>query len=433
MINDGFHSYTYDAEGNITQVSGGGTTAQYSYDALNNRVRAVVNGTATEFVFNASGQRVSTWNGSTYAQIQGQYYWGSQPVAFYENGTLHFQHQNWLGTERVRTSYNGAVEGTYGSLPFGDGQTTSGSDADAYHFATLDHDSETDTDHAVFRQYNNSQGRWMSPDPYDGSYDSLNPESLNRYSYSANQPLSFIDPTGRLHCIIYVTCPMGNVSNDGTDPAGEFFFVDWVSAGSGSYGYSDSVWQSAMSDGPGGGNTIDDSTGIIYDAAGDPVGQTWASFSSAGNDIMLNGTVQIGQGSGAPSTGTKTLQLLKCASKTANQFSIAGFAGMTGENSGAAGAIGTAFLGNTFSGLVDTGTHIATGHFGAAYGDFALGGTAQGLPLGTSPAAKGIVGVTTDAAVGATLGAEMVEPVGWAKLAIDGLVFGGSVLSCLGN
>ena len=135
----------------------------------------------------------------------------------------------------------------------------------------------------------------------------------------------------------------------------------------------------------------------------------------------------------APSTGTKTLQLLKCASKTANQFSIAGFMGITGENSGVGGAIGTAFLGNTFSGLVDTGTHIATGHFGAAYGDFALGGTAQGLPFGASASAKGIVGVTTDAAVGATLGAEMVEPVGWAKLAIDGLVFGGSVLSCLGN
>jgi hypothetical protein len=135
----------------------------------------------------------------------------------------------------------------------------------------------------------------------------------------------------------------------------------------------------------------------------------------------------------APSTGKNTLQLLKCASKTANQFSIAGFLKITGEKSGVGGAIGTAFLGNTFSGLVDTGTHIATGHFGAAYGDFALGGTAQGLPFSTSASAKGIVGVTTDAAVGATLGAEMVEPVGWAKLAIDGAVFGGSVLSCLGN
>lgn len=76
---------------------------------------------------------------------------------------------------------------------------------------------------------------------------------------------------------------------------------------------------------------------------------------------------------------------------------------------------------------------MATGNFAAAYGDFAMGGTAQGLPLGASASAKGIVGATTDAAVAATLGAEMVEPVGWAKLGVDALVFGGSVLSCLGN
>jgi len=35
--------------------------------------------------------------------------------------------------------------------------------------------------------------------------------------------------------------------------------------------------------------------------------------------------------------------------------------------------------------------------------------------------------------MGATVGAEMAEPVGWAKLGVDALVFGGSVLSCLGN
>jgi len=32
---------------------------------------------------------------------------------------MHFEHQDWLGTERVRTFYNGGVEGTYQSLPLG--------------------------------------------------------------------------------------------------------------------------------------------------------------------------------------------------------------------------------------------------------------------------------------------------------------------------
>lgn len=180
-----------------------GTTATYAYDALGHRVLTTVGTTATGFVFNAAGQRVSLWNATTQAPIQGQYYWGSTPVAFHKSSTAHFQHQDWMGTERVRTTYTGAVEGTFTSLPFGDDltQTTpSGSDTDAYHYGMLDHDYETDTEHAQFRQYSSAQGHWMSPDPYSGSYDLSNPQSMDRYTYALNNPLSFIDPTG-LQCV----------------------------------------------------------------------------------------------------------------------------------------------------------------------------------------------------------------------------------------
>src|SRR5262249_2198864 len=57
-------------------------------------------------------------------------------------------------------------------------------------------DSESGLDHTWFRQYANSQGRWTTPDPYMGSMDFTNPQSLNRYAYVGNSPLTFIDPTG---------------------------------------------------------------------------------------------------------------------------------------------------------------------------------------------------------------------------------------------
>jgi len=40
------------------------------------------------------------------------------------------------------------------------------------------------------------QGRWQSPDPYRGSYNWADPQSLNRYAYVLNNPLQFTDPTG---------------------------------------------------------------------------------------------------------------------------------------------------------------------------------------------------------------------------------------------
>jgi len=196
--------YTFDAEGNITAVDGG-QTAQYVYNAQNQRVRATVGSTAIEYVFNAAGQRVSEWNGTTRAQLKGKYYWGGKPVAYYTTASdtnaavgAHFEHQDWLGTERLRTTYNGGVEGSYISLPFGDGfSTLAGTDADANHYATLDHDAETATDHAEFRQYSEAQGRWLAPDPYDGSYDASNPQSFNRYVYALNNPTAMVDPSGQ--------------------------------------------------------------------------------------------------------------------------------------------------------------------------------------------------------------------------------------------
>jgi len=156
-----------------------------------------VGSTTTEYVFNASGQRVSEWNGTTRAQLKGKYYWGGKPVAYYAGGSTHFEHQDWLGTERLRTSYNGGVEGSYISQPWGDGfSTLTGTDADANHYGTLDHDAETSTDHAEFRQYSEAQGRWLSPDPYDGSYDGSNPQSFNRYVYAGNNPLAAVDQSG---------------------------------------------------------------------------------------------------------------------------------------------------------------------------------------------------------------------------------------------
>ncbi len=40
----------------------------------------------------------------------------------------------------------------------------------------------------------------MSPDPYAGSYDSSNPQSMNRYAYVLNNPLLLIDPSGQDGC-----------------------------------------------------------------------------------------------------------------------------------------------------------------------------------------------------------------------------------------
>src|SRR6202007_1703603 len=53
------------------------------------------------------------------------------------------------------------------------------------------------------RELNPSQGRWLSPDPagLQGA-ERANPQSWNRYIYVLSNPLSRVDPDGRLTIIV---------------------------------------------------------------------------------------------------------------------------------------------------------------------------------------------------------------------------------------
>jgi RHS repeat-associated protein len=140
--------------------------------------------------------RVSTWAASNHGFVESNAYTDSAPLANRGGGQTQFEHQNWLGTERVRTTYNGAVAMSIDSLPWADGHTPSGDNGDQHDFALMDRDLEDNTEHAQFRQYSTNLGRWQSPDLYLGSYDLTNPQSFNRYTYALNNPSSLIDPSG---------------------------------------------------------------------------------------------------------------------------------------------------------------------------------------------------------------------------------------------
>jgi RHS repeat-associated protein len=194
LHSDGVNTYSYDAEGNLTAVVSGGNTTTYIYDTANRRIRTQGSGSPVEVIFDENGKRLSTWSSGSLTKAN--IYWDGRAIGYRTGGATHFEHQDWLGTERMRTTASGSVEGSYRSLPFGDGYVASGTDSDPYHFAGLDSDPESGTQHAQYRQYSAMQGRWLSPDPYDGSYDPTNPQSLNRYNYLLNMPALLTDTSG---------------------------------------------------------------------------------------------------------------------------------------------------------------------------------------------------------------------------------------------
>jgi RHS repeat-associated protein len=65
----------------------------------------------------------------------------------------------------------------------------------SYKFTSYERDGNGN-DQAMFRQYHSYWQRFDQPDPYDGSANITDPQSLNRYSYVQNDPVNFVDPSG---------------------------------------------------------------------------------------------------------------------------------------------------------------------------------------------------------------------------------------------
>jgi RHS repeat-associated protein len=212
VLNDGFHSYAYDAENRISSVDSGATT--YTYDADGRRVSKTVGGALTNYIYDREGHIILT-NPAAPSLIET--YAAGLHLGTYILNTTHtdtiffYDHADWLGTERARTNLSGSACEKISSLAFGDNQSivnTCGtnpaqSDISPMHFTGKMRDPESNLDYFGARYYSSTQGRFMSPDwaarpiavPYAVFGD---PQSLNLYGYVRNDPVTRADADGHV-------------------------------------------------------------------------------------------------------------------------------------------------------------------------------------------------------------------------------------------
>jgi RHS repeat-associated protein len=63
-------------------------------------------------------------------------------------------------------------------------------------FTGKERDAETGLDYFGARYFSGAQGRFTSPDPKQFPHDITDPQSWNKYAYTRNNPLRYIDPDG---------------------------------------------------------------------------------------------------------------------------------------------------------------------------------------------------------------------------------------------
>ncbi|MFV0388657.1 MAG: RHS repeat-associated core domain-containing protein [Pyrinomonadaceae bacterium] len=120
-----------------------------------------------------------------------------------------FHHPDRLGTKLVTNAAN-TTNKEQATLPFGtsldaetsgtSGTGSSGNGAPSnQRFTSYDRSGATGLDYAVNRTYNSGQSRFTQVDPIGMASASIgDPQSLNLFAYTQNNPIDFVDPSGLL-------------------------------------------------------------------------------------------------------------------------------------------------------------------------------------------------------------------------------------------
>jgi RHS repeat-associated protein len=203
------NGYEYDAAGNLTKDPETLTNAMV-YDAQNRLISYTKNSAMTSYVYDGAGKRVkkiepgnltTLFVYNALGQLVAEYTSGN-PTS---NGTSYFT-QDPLGSTRVVTKQDGTVRARYDYLPFGEEQFYArtgvagygGADTTKQKFTGKQRDNESRLDYFEARYHSGSQGRFTSVDPSNKSFILENPQTFNRYTYTLNNPLRYVDPDGQI-------------------------------------------------------------------------------------------------------------------------------------------------------------------------------------------------------------------------------------------
>jgi len=206
---NGEQKYWYDANGNVKHRIGSAGDFTLEYDA-ENRLSAITRtsdgGFVASYAYDGDGVRVKEAKANYTRYFVGDYYevegsivrkyysLGGVRVAESYNGTLYFLLTDHLGSTALTTTRAGGRVGELRYYPYGAWRYKWGAPKTSYRYTGQRWDAGTGLYWYRSRWYDPEIARFIQPDTLVP--DPGDPQALNRYSYAANNPVRYTDPSG---------------------------------------------------------------------------------------------------------------------------------------------------------------------------------------------------------------------------------------------
>src|SRR3984957_2914564 len=188
-------TFAWDYENRLTSVTlpGSGGTVSFKYDPFGRRIYKSSSSATSVYAYDGDNLIEETnSSGATVARYsQGLNI--DEPLAMLRASATSFYHADGLGSVTSLSNGAGALAQTYGYDSFGKQTSSSGSLINPFQYGAREFDSEDNLYYFRARHYAPDLGRFLSEDPIPGAtgYSSF-------YSYAANNPLLYVDPSGRI-------------------------------------------------------------------------------------------------------------------------------------------------------------------------------------------------------------------------------------------
>jgi RHS repeat-associated protein len=186
-------SYLYDANGNMTSAAGD----TIAYDGENRPVSV----NAVTFAYGPDGERLKKTSGATTTlylgsdvELQGGVMTKYLPGdAKRSSTTTWWLHRDHLVSVRALTDASGTLVQRSNYKPYGERIVTLGTVPESKGFIGERTDDETGLAYLHARYYDPQLGLFIQPDTLDPTEEGV---GVNRYAYSANDPINKSDPNG---------------------------------------------------------------------------------------------------------------------------------------------------------------------------------------------------------------------------------------------